>query len=173
LIWKKHINYDLKISFEYPENLGSSQKKALKVNDGEIILTHNMSYIFKVEKIITNDSVESWWDKNNSSKNNGNGILPAKMTKTKFHNKTAYYFEILANQQVPGDFYIIPFNGYFLKISFIKIKPYRDVLFSCINNNSNLCSISDLYSEIDYDNYYRQFHDLIIQRILSSISFLL
>lgn len=174
LNWKKYSNSNLGISFDYPDNLthfGDSQSGALKIESEKITLTHNMSYIFQIEKIVTNDSVETWWDKNDSSKHNGNGLMPANMTKTAFHNRTAYYFETRATEQVPTDYYIIPFNGYFLQISFSKITPYRDALWSCVNVSPNPCTTSDLYSMVDYDNHYRQFHDLIIQRILGSISF--
>lgn len=176
LIWKKYSNSSQGISFEYPDNLnhfeeqlGGTRSSALKIENEKLTLSTGMSYIFQIEKITTNDSVESWWNKNDASKNNGTGLMPAKMTKTAFHNKTAYYFETLKAQQIPTDFYIVPFNGYFLKISFSKIAPYRDALYSCINSGS--CSSSDLYSTIYNDNTYRQVDDLIIQRILSSITF--
>lgn len=174
LIWKKYSNDSFGLSFEYPDNLphfGESQLSALRIDNNEITLHLGMSYIFQIRKHITNDTPESWWDKNDASKNEGNGRLPAKMMKTMFHNKVAYYFETLATQQNPSDFYIVPFNGFLLEISFSKVTPYRDALWACINVKPNSCTKSDLSSIIDNDNSYRQFQDLIIQRILSSISF--
>jgi len=174
LTWRKYNAADFGISFEYPDNLdhfGNTQSGALQVENGKITLTYNTSYIFQVEKLLTSDNVETWWDKNDSSKHNGNGFMPANMTKTAFHNKTAYYFETRVTQQVPTDYYIVPFDGYFLQLSFSKPTPYRDALWSCINVQPNPCTASDLYKIADYDNHYRQFQQVIVDRILTSVAF--
>lgn len=172
LIWNTHNNAEMGVRFEYPTNLnhqGLAEIDALTVEKEKVALNSGMAYIFQINKIVTNDSVEEWWDKNDSSKHNGNGLMPTHITKTSFHNRLAYYFETIETQQVPSDYYIIPYSGYFIQISFSKVTPYRWGLYSLIATNT--CQSSTLFGQIDYDDYYRQFDDLIVQRILSSITF--
>jgi|GEM_PF-6800976 len=176
LTWKKYTNNDMRISFDYPDNLKHSYPEgenpsALKEESNLIRVLHGMSAIFSVRKIVTNDDVETWWKKNNAESNNGNGLMPAKITKTFFQNKLAYYFATTGEQQVPSDFYIIPFPGFFLMITFQKHTPLRFVIDSACNEYGE-CDVNSLYFDRDYDESFTRFNYLIVSRILSSIRFL-
>lgn len=176
LSWKKYTNNDMGISFDYPDNLEhfypeGENPDVLKEELNKVRILKGMGEIFSVEKIITDDNVEIWWKKNNAEDNNGNGLIPAKMTKTFFQNKPAYYFSTKEEQQVPSDFYIIPFPDFLLKITFQKHTPLSSVIDSACNEYG-VCDISSLYFDRDYDESFTRFNYLIVSRILSSVRFL-
>lgn len=106
--WKTYTNKKYGIEFKYPPEL------QLQENVDNVRILQNMSYIFEVRKINTNDDIETWW-----SKASRDYITPFILSKTQFNQKSAYYFkQNTKDVQVPMDMYAIKMTGYILTISY-------------------------------------------------------
>jgi hypothetical protein len=178
LIWKKYYSQNLGVSFEYPDNLKNylgPETLALQESENGVNIISGMAPIFRVGKLITNENIEIYlkeFDYKSESKF-------FKTTKTSFRNKIAYYVEDKQNGQVPYDRIYLPFNGYYLIISFSKLLVSQDVETACLDHKNlkeniikNECDTNLVYQFKDYYEYFAQFHNLIINRILNSIEFI-
>ncbi len=177
LIWKKYYSQNLGISFEYPDNLqGPTVFSATLQEEKNLVrIAAGMSYIFSVGKLITDEDIEIYLKKEHDYLSESKFF---KTTKTSFRNEIAYYVENKQNGQVPYDQIYLPFNGYYLVISFSKLLVSQDVETACQDLNNlkeriikNECDASMVYQFKDYYEHFAQFDNLIINRILNSIEF--
>jgi myosin heavy subunit len=116
-VWSVHNDSEFGIKIDYPENT-SHRLKPLGSNN--VWFIRKNGYLLSVEKIESNQDLESYWEENKSD-------IIYETEKTTFKKLPALHLTLKDNLSVRGNIYLIKANGFIYKVWYKTFYPGENI----------------------------------------------